>query len=74
MAEGLPDIAVLPPALPVVLPYCTAAIVDQVVTDPWLRAFLDLECFVLSGMTAKDTICAGRLVTEREGGGYCCCV
>jgi hypothetical protein len=29
------------------------------VTDPWLRAFLDLECFVLSGMTAKDTICAG---------------
>lgn len=25
----------------------------------WLRNFLDLECFVLSGMTAKDTICAG---------------
>lgn len=30
----------------------------QVVTDPWLRNFIDLECFVLSGMPAKDTICA----------------
>lgn len=28
------------------------------VTDPWLRNFIDLECFVLSGMPAKDTICA----------------
>lgn len=28
------------------------------VTDPWLRRFLDLECFVLSGMLAKDTITA----------------
>lgn len=35
-----------------------AKVVDQVVTDPWLRKFLDLECFVLSGMLAKDTICA----------------
>ena len=33
-------------------------IVDEVVTDSWLRNFLDLECFVLSGMLAKDTICA----------------
>ena len=33
-------------------------IVDKVVTNPWLRTFLDLECFVLSGMLAKDTICA----------------
>ena len=24
-----------------------AKVVDQVVTDPWLRKFLDLECFVL---------------------------
>ena len=24
-----------------------ARVVDQVVTDPWLRKFLDLECFVL---------------------------
>lgn len=31
---------------------------SQVVTDPWLRNFIDLECFVLSGMPAKDTICA----------------
>jgi hypothetical protein len=30
----------------------------QVVTDPWLRNFIDLECFVLSGMRARDTICA----------------
>ena len=35
-----------------------ARIVDRVVTNPWLRQFLDLECFVLSGMLAKDTICA----------------
>lgn len=34
--------------------------VDEVVTSPWLRGFLDLECFILSGMTAKDTICAGE--------------
>eukprot|EP00892_Ulva_mutabilis_P003440 jgi/Ulvmu1/1468/UM011_0198.1 len=33
-------------------------IVDKVVTDPWLRNFIDLECFVLSGMPARDTICA----------------
>jgi phytoene dehydrogenase-like protein len=30
----------------------------QVVTNPWLRRFLDLECFVLSGMPAADTITA----------------
>jgi phytoene dehydrogenase-like protein len=30
----------------------------QVVTDPWLRKFIDLECYALSGMLAKDTICA----------------
>ena len=35
-----------------------AKVVDRVVTNPWLRTFLDLECFVLSGMLAKDTICA----------------
>ncbi len=35
-----------------------AKIVDRVVTNTWLRRFLDLECFVLSGMLAKDTICA----------------
>eukprot|EP01025_Chloroclados_australasicus_P031418 TRINITY_DN31773_c0_g1_i1.p1 TRINITY_DN31773_c0_g1~~TRINITY_DN31773_c0_g1_i1.p1 ORF type:complete len:402 (-),score=35.16 TRINITY_DN31773_c0_g1_i1:362-1444(-) len=33
-------------------------IVDRVVTNKWLRNFIDLECFVLSGMTAKDTLCA----------------
>lgn len=27
-------------------------------TDPWLRNFIDLECYVLSGMPAADTICA----------------
>lgn len=35
-----------------------SSVVDKHVTDPWLRRFLDLECFVLSGMEAKDTICA----------------
>lgn len=32
--------------------------VVQVVTNEWLRRFIDLECFVLSGMLAKDTIAA----------------
>jgi hypothetical protein len=41
-------------------------VVDQVVTDPWLRGFLDLECFILSGMTAKDTICAGGPASRRR--------
>ena len=31
-------------------------VVDKIVTDPWLRKFIDLECFVLSGMLAKDTV------------------
>jgi phytoene dehydrogenase-like protein len=30
----------------------------QVVTNKWLRNVIDLECFVLSGMLAKDTIAA----------------
>lgn len=55
-----------------------AALVDKVVTNPWLRSFLDLECFILSGMTAKDTICAGGLATwpvpEAQAlGGMCRC-
>lgn len=33
-------------------------LVDRHVTDPWLKSLLDLECFVLSGMVAKDTSCA----------------
>lgn len=47
-----------------------SAIVDQAVTNPWLRSFLDLECFVLSGMTAKDTICAemAYMFLERHSG------
>jgi hypothetical protein len=41
-----------------------------VVTDPWLRKFIDLECFVLSGMGAKDTICAEMafMFMERNSG------
>ena len=30
----------------------------QVVTNAWLRRFINLECFVLSGMPASDTITA----------------
>lgn len=41
-------------------PSFPTALVDKAVTNPWLRSFLDLECFILSGMTAKDTICAGE--------------
>jgi len=45
-------------------------IVDRIVTDPWLRSFIDLECFVLSGMLAKDTIAAemGYMFSERNSG------
>jgi phytoene dehydrogenase-like protein len=39
------------------------------VTDPWLAAWLDLECFVLSGMLAKDTICAEMAFMFGERGG-----
>ncbi len=35
-----------------------SALVDRHVSHPWLRALLDLECFVLSGMTAKETLAA----------------
>ncbi len=37
-----------------------SAVVDKHVTDPWLKSLLDLECFVLSGMLAKDTLTAGE--------------
>ncbi|KAF5837057.1 hypothetical protein DUNSADRAFT_4890 [Dunaliella salina] len=47
-----------------------SAVVDRVVSNRWLRAFLDLECFVLSGMTAKDTLCAEMafMFLERNAG------
>ena len=40
------------------------------VTIAWLRKFMDLECFVLSGMLAKDTICAEMafMLMERNSG------
>jgi hypothetical protein len=37
-----------------------SSVVDKHVTDPWLKSLLDLECFVLSGMLAKDTLTAGQ--------------
>ncbi len=30
--------------------------VDRTVSDPWLRRLIDLECFLLSGMKAHDTV------------------
>lgn len=44
--------------------------VDKVVTNKWLRSFLDLECFVLSGMTARDTLTAEMafMFLERNSG------
>jgi phytoene dehydrogenase-like protein len=46
------------------------AIVQEHVDDPWLLNFLDLECFVLSGMKAKDTIAAEMafMFMERNSG------
>ncbi len=40
------------------------------VTHPWLRKFIDLECFVLSGMLASDTITAEMafMFMERNSG------
>jgi carotene isomerase len=31
-------------------------IADQTVTDPWVRYLFELECFLLSGMAAADTV------------------
>ncbi len=31
-------------------------LLDQDVRDPWVRRLVDLECFLLSGLTARDTI------------------
>jgi carotene isomerase len=31
-------------------------ILDQTVTDPWVRRLVDLECFLLSGLTAHETL------------------
>eukprot|EP00775_Hariotina_reticulata_P007610 gene7610-7812_t len=45
-----------------------SAVVDQTVTDPWLRSMLDLECFVLSGMLAKDTLTAEMAFMFMERG------
>ncbi|EFJ44494.1 hypothetical protein VOLCADRAFT_64714 [Volvox carteri f. nagariensis] len=47
-----------------------SALVDKHVSHPWLRSFIDLECFVLSGMTARDTLCAEMafMFSERNAG------
>lgn len=37
-------------------------------TDPWLRSLMDLECFVLSGMLAQDTLTAGAGQTQLTSG------
>jgi hypothetical protein len=42
--------------------------VDQHVRDPWLKSMLDLECFVLSGMLAKDTLAAEMVFMFMERG------
>ncbi|CAG9460320.1 unnamed protein product [Pedinophyceae sp. YPF-701] len=47
-----------------------SALVDKHVSNPWLRKVLDLECFLLSGLTAKDTILAEMafMFSERHSG------
>ena len=35
-----------------------AKVVDPIVTDPWLRKFLDLECFVLRYGFNANPVCA----------------
>ncbi|MGL5083428.1 MAG: phytoene desaturase family protein [Microcoleaceae cyanobacterium] len=36
----------------------TGRILDQTVSDPWVRRLIDLECFLLSGLKAEGTIAA----------------
>lgn len=43
-------------------------VVDKHVQDPWLKNLLDLECFVLSGMLAKDTLTAEMVFMFMERG------
>jgi hypothetical protein len=43
-------------------------VVDRHVRDPWLKSMLDLECFVLSGMLAKDTLAAEMVFMFMERG------
>eukprot|EP00878_Enallax_costatus_P013781 GHUV01014413.1.p1 GENE.GHUV01014413.1~~GHUV01014413.1.p1 ORF type:complete len:309 (+),score=68.61 GHUV01014413.1:1918-2844(+) len=45
-----------------------SAVVDKHVKDPWLKDLLDLECFVLSGMLAKDTLTAEMVFMFMERG------
>jgi hypothetical protein len=45
-----------------------SAVVDKHVKDPWLKSLLDLECFVLSGMLAKDTLAAEMVFMFMERG------
>ncbi|MDA0268931.1 MAG: NAD(P)/FAD-dependent oxidoreductase [Cyanobacteria bacterium] len=48
MVKLLPQVATLQKSV--------GAILDQTVTDPWVRRLVDLECFLLSGLTAHETI------------------
>eukprot|EP00882_Tetradesmus_deserticola_P013524 GHRQ01014357.1.p1 GENE.GHRQ01014357.1~~GHRQ01014357.1.p1 ORF type:complete len:420 (+),score=78.47 GHRQ01014357.1:84-1343(+) len=45
-----------------------SSVVDQHVRDPWLKSMLDLECFVLSGMLAADTLTAEMVFMFMERG------
>lgn len=45
-----------------------SAVVDRQVRDPWLKQLMDLECFVLSGMLAKDTLAAEMVFMFMERG------
>ncbi|WIA20624.1 hypothetical protein OEZ85_005006 [Tetradesmus obliquus] len=45
-----------------------SAVVDKHIKDPWLKSMLDLECFVLSGMLAKDTLAAEMVFMFMERG------
>lgn len=45
LAKRLPDIQA-----------SVGTIMDQTVQDPWVRRLIDLECFLLSGLKAEDTV------------------
>ena len=43
-----------------------AKVVDPIVTDPWLRRFLDLECFVLRYGSGVNLMYTLRMLAVRQ--------
>lgn len=55
LTRYLPSLLKLLPQLGVIQG-SVGALVDQCIHDPWVRRLIDLECFLLSGLKAHETI------------------